>query len=239
MFFTHNHSHVLCMAYKPWGNLTKKVHFKRMKEDNALHHMQLPVTLPSSSTSNGTTILNKFQMQVNGASIPMAAATNGTGTQTNKSGYKIVVNNYHAHSILSGQDNNNIATCLINQSSLDSNTNKLYQQIGDAPMPSKIKHIDISIPATVEKPKTKASKDNDLENGNEVSTNGNIVFTEETSTPNETTATIKSVIVTQSPSQKCEVTGEDDIGSNLDDDDDEDLGGETIFYISKIYFYNQ
>lgn len=202
-----------------------------MKEDNNamnIHHTQPPVKLSLSSPTNATTILNKIQMQVNGASNPLTAAINGNGAQTNKSGYKIVVNNYHAHSILSSQDNNNVTTCLINTPPLDASA-KLYQQIGDAPtLISKHKNVDNFFSINLEKPKSKTSKDNELETIKDVPSNENTASGEEFSTPNETTPPPKSVIVLQSKPPKCEVTGEDDIGSNLDDDDDEDLGGELF-----------
>ncbi|KAL5280493.1 TTLL4 family protein [Megaselia abdita] len=205
-----------------------EVHLKRMKEDNnALnipHHTPPPVTLPSSAPTNATTILNKIQMQVNGASNPTTTATNGNSAQTNnnKGGYKIVVNNYHAHSILSNQESNNIATCLINTPPLDGNS-KMYQQIGDAPNPmpaSKHKHVDNFVSVNTDKPKPKA----DTATIKDAGSYENLASSEESSTPTETSpnASPPKVIVIQS--QKCEVTGEDDIGSNLDDDDDEDLG---------------
>lgn len=211
-----------------------------MKEDNVLnipHHTQPPVKLPLSSPPYGPTILNKIQMQVNSASNPTTAAINGNNTQTNKGGYKIVVNNYHAHSILSTQDNNNITTCLINTPALDASA-KLYQQIGDTAMlTSKHKNVD-NFYANIEKPKSKASNDNELETIKDVPSNENMASAEDSSTPNETTPPPppKSVIMIQSNPQKCEVTGEDDIGSNLDDDDDEDLGGEffVIFFFTSM-----
>lgn len=215
-----------------------------MKEDNHVlnipHHTPPPVTLPSTASSNANTILlNKIQMQVNGASNPTTAATNGNGAQTNKGGYKIVVNNYHALSIRSNQESNNIATCLINTPSLDGRT-KLYQQIGDAPMPmptSKHKNVDTFISANLERSKSKASKDQELEIIQDVASNENSASPEESSIPNETSPPPppKSVIVIQTSPQKCEAAGEDDVGSNLDDDDDEDLGGEFVWYTYLLF----
>lgn len=209
-----------------------------MKEDNTAlnipHHTAPPVTLPSSN--NATSILNKTQVQLNGAVTPSSNTTNGNSPNTNKGGYKIVVNNYHAHSILSNQDGNSIATCLIN-TPLDGNTKLFQQQIGDAPTPSSAKHknVDNSNPANLEKLKSKASNkdtDDDLQPRlKEVGSNDALTSGEE-ATPTEILPPKSVVMITNN--QQCDAAGEDDIGSNLDDDDDEDLGGE---FLSCFFFF--
>lgn len=236
-----------------------------MKEDNSLlstpHHTSPPVTLPSANNNAinaATTVLNKNQIQVNGASLPSAtngassAVNNGVVTngntntnnnaQTNKSGYKIVVNNYHAHSILSSKEGNNIATCIINTPPLDGNS-KLLHQIGDAPSPlSKVKHIENFISTNTDKspkPKTTSNESNDLPNGKDYSCEGSPSSEDVSPSPTPEMPPPKTVIVIQNNQPKCEIlAGEDDIGSNLDDDDDEDLGGEMQGFFFKICFQN-
>uniref|UniRef100_T1GZ91 Uncharacterized protein n=1 Tax=Megaselia scalaris TaxID=36166 RepID=T1GZ91_MEGSC len=79
---------------------------------------------------------------------------------------------------------------------------------------SKVKHIENFISTNTDKspkPKTTSNESNDLPNGKDYSCEGN--------------ATPENCDFIQNNQQKCEIlAGEDDIGSNLDDDDDEDLG---------------